>query len=65
MLAPGRQEVFGGRQGPEPRRALPAAEGSVYEPPAALIAAWLERVRCFERRKNGWEKRTNALPSQP
>jgi hypothetical protein len=33
------------------RRALPAAEGSVYEPPAALIAAWLERVRLSRERK--------------
>jgi len=32
---PDPEEVFGGSQGPEPRRALPAAEGSVYKPPAA------------------------------
>gem|GEM_PF-6279401 len=39
-----------------------AAEGSVYEPPAALIAAWLEKERLVERGKNGWEKMTILQP---
>ena len=59
---PDPKEVFGGSQGPEERRALPAAEGSVYEPPAALIAAWLEKERLFERGKRRLKKR-NLQPS--
>jgi hypothetical protein len=49
-------------------KALPAAEGSVYEPPAALIAAWLERVRLSrEGRKPETARRkgrTRFLPSR-
>jgi hypothetical protein len=38
-------------------KALPAAEGSVYEPPAAPHCREARERACLRGEENGWEKR--------
>jgi hypothetical protein len=54
---PDPKKVFGGRQGPEPRRALPAAEACVYEPPAAPHCREARERACLRGERNGWGRR--------
>ena len=61
LAAPTRKKCSATHEAREKGEPACAAEGSVYEPPAALIAAWLERVRGNTVRR---KRRTRFLPSR-
>lgn len=61
LAAPIRKKCSATHEAREKGEPACAAEGSVYEPPAALIAAWLERVRGNTVRR---KRRTRFLPSR-
>ena len=61
LAAPTRKKCSATHEAREKGEPACAAEGSVYEPPAALIAAWLERVRGNTARR---KRRTRFLPSR-